>query len=121
MPAGRRSLIVPLLMIAPGTGWLLTAAGYAPDINWVWTICLAAAGLLTFVAGGFDKFTLVIGPLLLIMSCLSVLRQAGRISLDIEVPLLVIITGVLLLIVRSPAVPAPEWLLKDIQPPEKRG
>jgi hypothetical protein len=118
MSADRRTLIVPLLLIALGIGWLLTTLGVAPQIDWLWTLGLAAVGVLIFAVNGFDKVTLVLGPLFLTASTLSVLRQTGRIKLDVEIPVLVILTGVLLLIVRSRAIPAPKWFYAEpgIQP-----
>jgi hypothetical protein len=45
-----------------------------------------------------NRLTIVTGPMLLIMSIFSVLRQTGRIDLNIEVPVLVITLGVLMLV-----------------------
>ena len=78
MTSDNKTLIVPLLMIAVGAGWLLSAIGVAPDIDWVWTLGLAVVGLLTFAVGGFDKMTVVVGPFFLLASMISVLRQSGR-------------------------------------------
>ena len=109
MTPERKTLLLPFLLITVGTGWLLTTMGVAPGIDWVWTLGLAVAGVLTLVIGGVDKMTFVVGGFMLITSVLSVLRQTGRLSLDVEVPLLVIISGVLMLVARLPAIPAPQW------------
>lgn len=111
----KKTLIIPLLLIAVGAGWLLTTLGIAPGINWVWSLGLAMAGFLAFIVGGFDKVTFVTGSFFIVTSCLSVLRQAGRMSLDVEVPILVVVSGILLLIARSSLVPNPNWTL---EPPE---
>ncbi len=113
MTSDRKTLLLPLFLITLGTGWLLTTLGIAPAIDWVWTLGLAAVGVLAFVLGGFDKLTVVIGPLFIVTSCLSVLRQTGRLEINTEMPILVIVTGVLLLIARLPAIPAPAWLLPE--------
>jgi hypothetical protein len=113
MRSDKRTLILPILLITVGAGWLLTILGVAPNIDWVWTLSLAIVGLLAFAVGGFDKVTAVIGPFFIIASCLSVLRQTGHLDLDVEVPILVIVAGVLLLIARTPAIPAPTWILQD--------
>ncbi len=105
-----KSLLLPILLITIGTGWLLTTLGFAPAIDWIWTLGLAVVGVLTFVIGGVDKVTLVVGPFFVMTSLLSVLRQTGRIEFNVEVPILVIVSGILLLMVRSPAVPAPKWV-----------
>jgi hypothetical protein len=113
MKSDKKTLLLPILLITIGVGWLLGTLGIAPTIDWVWTLGLAAAGVLTFAVGGFDKATIVIGPFFLISSGLSVLRQTGRLSLDVEVPILVILVGFLLLIARSPSIPGPKWMVED--------
>ncbi|MCH9654059.1 MAG: hypothetical protein K0U86_10970 [Planctomycetes bacterium] len=109
----KKTLILPLLIISIGSGWLLTTLGIAPGINWIWTLGLAIIGLLTFAVSGIDKSTVVMGPFFLIASCLSVLRQTGRITLDVEVPILVIVTGCLLLVARSKSIPIPTWVVLE--------
>ena len=116
MHEDRRVLIVPILIITLGVGWLLATLGFVPDIAWIWTLGLAAAGLLTFVVGGFDKFTVVTGPFFLAASCLSVLRQTGRLQVNTEVPILVIVFGVLTLAACSRAVPTPRWSVPPAHP-----
>ncbi len=106
-------IILPIALIAVGTGWLLSTLGIAPDINWIWTIALAAVGLLTFITNGIDKFSIVVGPLFLVASCMSVLRQSGRIALDAEVPILVMLSGLLMLVARMKSIPQPKWT-KDV-------
>jgi hypothetical protein len=109
----KRTLVIPIVIITVGIGWLLTALGFAPGIDWIWTLGLAVCGIVTFAAGGWNKVTLVIGLFFVAASLLSVLRQTGRLTLNIEVPVLVILIGVLLLIARSPAIPMPDWLVTE--------
>lgn len=106
----KSGLVIPLLVMAVGIGWLLSALGYVPDVNWLWTIGLAAAGILTLLMGGIDKFTVVIGPFFLLASVLSVFRQAGWLTLNIEIPLLVISVGALMVLAQSPRIPMPDRL-----------
>ncbi len=115
----KKTLLLPILLITIGSGWLLSTLGVAPGINWVWTLGLAVTGLLCFVISGFDKVTVVLGPFFIVSSCLSVLRQTGRLSIDVEVPILVIIVGVLLIFARFPAVPVPGWLIEEAKEGEK--
>jgi hypothetical protein len=112
MPASRSSIVLPLLLIVVGVGWLLTASGVAPGIDWLWTLGLAGVGFMTFIVGGFNKFTVVTGPFFIVTSILSVLRQTGRISFDVEIPILVILAGILLLVARHPAVAIPHWVIQ---------
>jgi hypothetical protein len=112
--AKRQSLVIPILIITVGVGWLLTAQGFAPGVNWIWTLGLAVVGILTLVVSkGFDKASVVIGPFFLLASLLSVLRQMGNVRLEIEVPLLVISIGVLLLVAQMPSVPKPGWFIES--------
>lgn len=113
MNPSKKTLILPILLITLGTGWLLTTLGVAPGVDWIWTLGLAVAGILTFALCGLDKATVVAGPFLLIASCLSVLRQTDRLSVDHEIPILTIIAGFLLLIARHPSIPTPKWITHD--------
>jgi hypothetical protein len=116
MKTERWTLIFPILLITVGSGWLLTTVGVAPGVNWIWTLGLAVVGLMVFVVGGFDKLTFVVGPFLIIASVLSVLRQTGRLHIDLEVPILVIIAGLLALLARARAIPAPKWVVEGPKP-----
>jgi hypothetical protein len=113
MKLDKKSLVVPILLMTVGTGWLLTTLGVAPGVDWIWTLGLAIVGLMTFVVGGFDKVTAVVGPFLIIASCLSLLRQTERLRIDIEIPILVILAGALSLIARIPEIPFPKWITQD--------
>jgi hypothetical protein len=114
MAAKAQSIVVPILLITVGVGWLLSTLGVAPDINWVWTLGLGVVGVLVFAIYGVDKATVVVGTLFILTSILSVLRQSGRITLEVEVPVLVIAAGVLMMVSRHPRVPPPAWLLDSI-------
>ncbi len=109
----KKSLILPILLVTIGTGWLLTTLGITPGVNWIWTLGLAVIGLMTFVLAGFDKVTTVVGPFMIIASCLSLLRQTGRLHMDVEVPSLVIVAGALMLVARLPTVPIPKWAVDE--------
>ena len=110
MNDAKLALILPILLITIGVGWLLSTLGIAPKIDWVWTLGLLVAGVLTFALYGLDKVTLAVGGFFIIASILSILRQTGRLTVDMEVPILVITAGVLLLVCRHPSVPTPKWL-----------
>ena len=114
--SGKSTLWLPLLLIILGIGWLLTSLNILPAIDWIWTLGIASVGLLTFVLGGFDKFTMAVGPFFLIMSCLSIMRQTDRMPLNVEVPVLVILAGFLMLVVRHPGIPMPSWM-DQLKPP----
>ncbi|HEX4413845.1 MAG TPA: hypothetical protein VH107_09475 [Lacipirellulaceae bacterium] len=107
-----KSLLIPILLITLGVGWLLTVLGVVPQIDWVWTLGVALTGILVFVLCGIDKVSVAVGPFFLIASGLSVLRQTGRLRMDLEIPVLVIAAGVLMLVAHSKSVPAPKWLIE---------
>ena len=105
-------LVLSILIITVGVGWLLTAQGVGPGIDWVWTLGLGVVGFLTFVlSGGFDKVSVVLGPCFIVASFLSILRQRGQLRVDTEIPILVILVGVLMLVARMPAVRTPRWAI----------
>ena len=112
----RSTLVLPVALIVIGGGWLLSVLGFVPEIDWVWTIGLGAIGALAFAVSGFNKLTLVVGPSFIVASLLSVLRQTGRLALNVEVPSLVLTIGVLMLIAHHPAVPPPDWAKVDSSP-----
>jgi hypothetical protein len=106
--------ILAILIITVGVGWLLTIKNVVPGINWIWTLGLLMAGILAFVISkGIDKFSVLAGPFFVVASILSTLRQTGRLSLDTEVPILVIVVGVLMLLAHSSLVPLPNWAIAD--------
>ncbi|MEQ8852472.1 hypothetical protein [Gimesia sp.] len=111
--SNRKTLVIPLLIIAVGTGWLLTTLNVVPGLNWIWILGLAITGLTSLAVSGIDKSSVLIGPFFLIASTLSVLRQIGYVTFNIEIPILVIVIGCLLLIARSPSIPLPKWMTFD--------
>jgi len=113
MSNSKFSIVVPVLIIALGVAWLLNTIDVLPGVDWIWTGGLGIAGILVIAAGGVNKLTFVVGPLLVIGSIFSVLRQTGRLSLDIEVPLLVILGGVLMLLANLLGLKSPKYPQQD--------
>lgn len=113
MQQERTSLILGVLLVAVGGGWLLSSLGFIPSVDWAWSLGLAMVGTLAVVLSGFDKASFVIAGFFGLASVLSVLRQMGVVQVEVEVPVLVLASGVLLIAARSPAIPLPRWILKD--------
>jgi hypothetical protein len=105
-----KELIAPILVIALGITWLLNILNIMPGVDWIWTVALAAVGVITLLLGGINKLTVVVGPLLMISSVCSLLRQIGTLPIDREVPILTIILGTLMLLVQIIDLPMPEAL-----------
>lgn len=89
-----KKLAVPILTIIVGVGWLLDVLEFIPGVDWVWTVGLAAAGILCVAVGGLNKLSVVTGPFLIVASVCSLLRQTGYLTVDREIPVLVIVLGV---------------------------
>jgi hypothetical protein len=105
-----KDLIAPILGIALGITWLLNVLNILPGVDWIWTVGLAAVGVVTLMLGGINKLTAVVGPFLMIGSVCSLLRQTGKLPIDREVPILTIILGILMLLVQVLNLPMPESL-----------
>jgi hypothetical protein len=102
----RASILLPILIILLGGAWLLNAIDLMPGVNWVWTLALAGIGV-AMMATGINRLSIVIGPWLMAAGILSVLRQTGRVRLEIEIPILVILLGLLMLVSRFSTLPWP--------------
>ena len=107
------TIAIPVLIITLGTGSLLTQHKVLPDVNWLWVLGLAMVGILAFVLGGVNKATVVVGPFLFISTFFYLLRRHELITLDSEVPALVIVAGVLMLLARLLPIPPPKWLADE--------
>jgi hypothetical protein len=105
-----KKLVVPILVIVVGVTWLLNVLGIMPGVDWVWTVGLAAAGVLTLVVWGLNRITVITGPFLLAASVCALLRQTGRLAVDREIPILVIALGVLMLVSQLSRLPLPDVL-----------
>ena len=110
-----KKLIAPILTIIVGLTWLLNTLNIIPGVDWAWSIGLATVGILSVAVGGFNKVSIVTGPFLIIASVFSVMRQTGRINIDLEVPILVIILGVLMLVSQLSKLQLPDALKEKEQ------
>ncbi|RMG39939.1 MAG: hypothetical protein D6725_04330 [Planctomycetota bacterium] len=110
MGKSKLTVAAPLVLIGVGAGWLLTELEVVPHVDWVWIVALALSGVLIFVLSGFHKLSFVGGGFFLLAAAFSFARQQGMISLRIELPTLLIGTGVLMLLARILPIPEPPWL-----------
>jgi hypothetical protein len=105
-----KKLTVPILTILVGVTWLLNVLDIIPGVDWIWTAGLAAVGILCLLIGGVNKLSIVIGPFLLAASVASLLRQTDKLALDREIPILVIVLGLLMLVSQLLHLPLPKTL-----------
>ena len=108
-----KGLVVPVLVIVLGATWLLNILKVLPGVDWIWTVGLAAVGVLTLLVGGINKLTVVVGPFLVVGSICSLLRQLDMLAVDREIPILTIVLGVLMLIAQVCRLPASEILKSE--------
>lgn len=113
-----RFIFFPCLLMALGTGWLLTVLNILPGVNWLWIILLAGAGLVPLFAWGLDAATFPISGFFLACTFASLMRQTGRLNADVETPILVIGVGFLMLLAYLLPLSRPTWLIGPEPKPE---
>lgn len=111
MGASRVLIVAPLVLIGVGAGWLLTELQAVPNVDWVWIVALVLSGVMVFLLSGFHKLSFVVGGFFLVSAGFSFARQRGLLTVNIELPLLMISAGVLMLLARLLPVPEPPWLV----------
>jgi DNA-directed RNA polymerase subunit RPC12/RpoP len=94
--ASRGTVVLSWIIVLFGLGWLLHELNWLPGLGWLWVLGLAIAGFLVLLLGGINKQTLIVGPFLILTAGFSILRQQHIISLEVEIPCLVIAFGLLL-------------------------
>lgn len=100
-----RDPALPVVLIAFGAFWLAYHFDWLPDWHWASVYLLIGAGVLVMIVDGITKKSVVSGPLLVAAGLLWLLRLYYRIAWDVIVPALLIFTGVLMLVARSPSIP----------------
>ena len=110
MGKSRKGTVTAILIMGMGVAWLLNVLELFPRVDWLWTVGLGLAGVLTLVFGGLNRLTLVAGPLLLAASALSIFRQQWGMPAKYEIPVLTIVLGFFLLVGSLMRLPVPEAL-----------
>lgn len=100
-----KGVLISLLIVAIGVAWLLNTLHFIGGVDWIWTMFLGAAGLMTLAWGKINKLTFVMGLFLLVGALCSILRQTNVLQPEVEVPALVIVFGLLFLIAQVPMIP----------------
>ena len=113
--------IIPVLIVFVGIGWLMNAMNLFPGVNWAYTLGIGALGVVILLQG-INKYSFGIGSFLLIGSVAAFLRQRELLTIDVQIPILVIVLGVLMLtayMLRLPNPPEPEQA-KSEEPKKQR-
>jgi len=87
-----------LAIIALGVFWLLNVLQIMPSVQWLKTGGLALAGVLVLLIGGKTRLALVIGPLLIFASAITLFSQLELMPPRTEAPVLLIAFGVFMFI-----------------------
>jgi hypothetical protein len=106
-----KGVLISFMVMAIGIAWLLNTLNFIGGVDWIWTGLLGASGLIALAWGKLNKFTFIIGAFLVVSSVFSILRQTGIMSVNVEIPLLVIAFGAVLLIAQLPFIPLPKMVL----------
>ena len=106
MNSRKPAIAISFLIVAVGIAWLLNAMHIVPNLDWVWIIGLGVSGILLLTVTRLDRFNFVAGLSLIVSSVLAVLRQTGRITVNVEAPVLFIAVGILLLVAQVLPLPA---------------
>jgi hypothetical protein len=99
--------VLPVLLVVFGFCWLLAEMKVFDIGKMMWTMGLLCAGVALFIHGGVNKATFVLGGFLICGSVMSLLRYNGVFSMEIEVPVLVMIFGALMTINQTRFIPQP--------------
>lgn len=100
-----RKFIIPGLIAGFGIIWMLDTLGIVPPLNVVWTLGLLAVGIGVFAGSGFHKESFPWGSFFIVCAVCSILRQMEMLPLRVELPLLVILLGILLGINQTAMIP----------------
>lgn len=108
MNSRKTVIAISLLIIALGIAWLVNVVQRNSRIDWFWPTGLGVSGILLLTVAKLDRFNFIVGVCLIVCSVLSVLRQQGVLTVNIEVPVLFITVGILLLLAHMLKIPAGE-------------
>jgi hypothetical protein len=100
-----RDAALPIMLIVLGAAWLLNSLHWLPDVQWLWILGLAGAGVAILGLDGITKSSVVAGPLLILAGILSFFHQYYALGWRFIVPIMLIAAGSLMLIARSPSIP----------------
>jgi hypothetical protein len=96
---------LPIALIVIGSGWLMHRLDIFPSVNWIVILALLFAGVAVLLLEGVNKSTVVIGPMLIAGGATTFLQQHYDLSRSIQIPVLLILCGVLMLLARSSQIP----------------
>ena len=118
MKSRKPAIAISVLIVALGVAWLLNAMNVKPELDWIWIVGLGISGILLLTTNRLDRFNFVAGLSLMVSSVLAALRQSGKVSVNVEAPVLFITVGILLFLSQLLPLPATATPPSE-QPPGK--
>ncbi|WP_051259118.1 hypothetical protein [Chitinibacter tainanensis] len=99
------SILWPLALIVIGAGWLLHRLDVLPSVSWIIILGLITAGVAVLLLEGLNKSSIVLGPMLIAGGVTTFAQQYLQLARNVQVPLLLILCGLLMLLARSHKIP----------------
>jgi hypothetical protein len=100
-----RDASLPITLIVVGLVWLAWHIHLFPDMDWVISLAFITGGGVVLVTDGINKSSIVTGPLLIGVGAAWLLHDQYRIGWSVLIPAMLVLTGVLMLVARSAAIP----------------
>lgn len=97
--------VIPAMVAGLGALWMLDVLGVTPPLGMAWIVGLAGIGIAIFASRGFNKESFPWGAFFFACAGCSLLRQLGFLEFKVELPLLLIVLGVLLGINQTSIIP----------------
>lgn len=101
----KTSVSLPIVLITLGSLWFLKSTYLLPETSTLLALLLAAAGVILFVIDGFNKSSLVTGPMLMYGGAAVYLYDSAGLRLSHVLSLGMVLMGILLLLARSDRIP----------------
>ncbi|WP_255990435.1 hypothetical protein [Chitinolyticbacter albus] len=100
-----RNALIPVSLIVIGAGWLVNSLSIAPAVSWIVVFGLVIAGAAVLVIDGANRSSRVSGPMLIAGGAAVFAHQFYAIGWSVLLPLLLMLLGVLMLLVRVDGIP----------------
>lgn len=106
MKKPEKKFVLPIAIMLIGAAWTLNVIKAIPGVDWLWILLLAGIGLIALTQVKNHRSKLISGGFFLTAAAGEAFRQAGRLPPEWEIPLLIIVVGLLMLLAQL--LPAPE-------------
>ncbi|QLG87323.1 hypothetical protein HQ393_03115 [Chitinibacter bivalviorum] len=104
---GRGGVWLPVALIVIGSGWLMHRLEIFPSVNWIVILALLVSGFAVLLLEGINKSSIVIGPMLIAGGVTTFFQQQYDLARSVQIPLLLILCGLLMLLARSNKIAEP--------------